>query len=109
MGFLYTVAALWIVSRTAIAIPVDARHAIDQRGEDRHPVAPKVFIIDMVSWIKFKLGSHEFLTMHSMDLKGISGTGSRNSTFWHATSLCLDFLLSIQVFTAPAMVTSAKL
>ena len=59
MGFLNIVAALWIVSRTAIAVPFTARHAIEQRNEDYQPVTPKVFLIDMVSWIKPKLDSRE--------------------------------------------------
>ena len=59
MWFLNIVAALWIVLETAIAIPIDARYAIEQRDIDHHPITPKVFIIDMVSWTKPKLGLHE--------------------------------------------------
>ena len=59
MGYLNIVTALWIILRSAIAIPIDARHVIRQRNKDYHLTTPKVFIINMVSWIKSELGSHE--------------------------------------------------
>ena len=48
MRFLNVVTALWIVSRAVVAIPIDARYAIEQRGSDHRSITPKVFIIDMV-------------------------------------------------------------
>lgn len=59
MWFQTIVAALWIISKTALAIPINARYAIERRENDDHPINPKVFIIDMVIWIKPTLGLHE--------------------------------------------------